>query len=263
MTKFRNTETAVSRTGWRAFTLLETILALGVTFLIVTTAFGVVTSCMELGDAVRTSRTGREEAAAVEDLFRNFFSALPQDSVLQCKTSGSSRSPLTEIRVQNSPSLAGAVLNPGPNEVMVIHTSEEPGGYLRLGVGVSEGRIGSARPGAILGFAVAGQISTCRWRFFQADRNEWQEKWEPNMGRPRFVELTFAQTTSTPERWVFPVPVFAPPPPPGGGNPQNPNPPPDQDGDGNPDSPPPPQGGGRDPNRPGPPPRPTPTQGRQ
>jgi hypothetical protein len=230
------------RTG---FTLLETILALGVTFLIVTTAFGIVTSCMELGDAVRVSRTGREEKAAVEDLFRNFFSTLPQDAVLECRVSGSSRAPLTEIRVQNAPSLAGAVLNPGPNEVLVIHTSEEPGGYLRLGVGVSEGRIGTARTNPVIGFAVAGQIAMCRWRFFQADRNQWQEKWEAGMGRPRFVELTFSQTSAAPERWVFPVPVFAPAPPPTG-DPQNPNPPVDEDGDGKPDRPgrPPGSGGG-------------------
>jgi hypothetical protein len=246
---------APAATGRTGFTLLETILALGVTFLIVTTAFGIVTSCMELGDTVRTSRTGREEKAAVEDLFRNFFSTLPQDSALECRVSGSSRAPLTEIRVQNAPALAGSILNPGPNEVLVIQTTEEPGGYLRLGVGISEGRLGTARAGPVSGFAVAGQIAVCRWRFFQADRNQWQEKWDLTMGRPRFVELTFAQTSALPERWVFPVPVFAAPQT--GNDPQNPNPPADEDGDGKPDNPgQPPRDGDRprpDGGRPGPP----------
>ena len=199
----RNTEP--SRSG---FTLIETILALGVTFMVLTAAFGIVTSCLELGDAVTTTRTAREEAASVEDLFRGFFGSLPDTAVIQCKLAGSVRSTLTEIRIQDPPSLAGSILNPGPNEVLVIQTTEEPGGYLRLNVGVSEGRIGTPTPGAVSGFAVAGQISLCRWRFFQADRNEWQEKWEANMGRPRFVELTFAQGRATGERWVFPVPVY-------------------------------------------------------
>jgi len=231
------------------FTLLETILALGVTFLIVTAAFGVVNSCLELGEAVKTSRSTREDSAAVEDIFRSFFSSLPQTAVLECKLSGSQSAALAEIRIQNAPALAGSFLSPGPNEVLVIQTTEEPGGYLRLSVGVSEGQIGNPRPGPVSGFAIAGHISTCRWRFFQADRNEWQDKWAANMGRPRFVELTFAQTTKTPERWVFPVPVFV-----AGGNPQAP-----QNPDGNPPDPDP--NAPRDPNRPDRPGRPNPGDG--
>jgi hypothetical protein len=192
------------------FTLIETILALGVTFMILTAAFGIVTSCLELGDTVTTTRTSREDAAAVEDLFRGFFGSLPDNAVIECKLSGSLSTTLTELRIQNPPAVAGAILNPGPNEVLVFQTTQEPGGYLRLGVGVSEGLIGTPRPGAVRGFAVAGQISMCRWRFFQADRNEWQEKWSANMGRPRFAELTFAQNRAPAERWVFPIPVYAP-----------------------------------------------------
>ncbi len=193
----------------RGFTLLETILALGVTFMIVTAAFAIVTSCLELGDSVTVSRSSREEAAAVEDLFRHFFASLPPEAALEARATGQREPFTTEIRVQNAPAMAGSVLNAGPNEVFVIHTSEEPGGYLRLQVGLSDGLLGSPRPGAIRGFALAGQIAHCEWRFFRTETQSWENRWMANLGRPRFVELTFSQRRERPERWVFPVPVFS------------------------------------------------------
>jgi hypothetical protein len=193
------------------FTLLETILALGITFLVVTTAFAIVNSCLELGDSVNVTRSSREDAAAVEELFRSFFASLPPEANLEVRVTGR-QDPLTaEIRVQEAPALAGSLLAPGPTEVLVIQTSEEPGGTLRLEAGVSEGRIGSPRRGPVRGFVVLGGITRCDWRFYQQDADRWESSWIPDQGRPRFVELVFAQRRLPPERWVFPVPRYSRP----------------------------------------------------
>lgn len=235
----------------RGFTLIETMLALGVSFIVIAGAFGIVTACLELGDSVKTSQAKHDEAATLEELLRYFFVSLPEHAAIELKTEGSRPPYQSRIRVSEGPPL-GRLLSAGPNETLALYTSEEAGGYLRLNGGLSSGAMNDSRPGNPVGYEIVRQVARCEWRFFRPQSNEWVTNWPANYGRPRFVELTFAQGTNPPERWVFPVPVISggggvpgggvlqPPNPdnpvdpdnPDPDNPQDPEPDPEEGGDG-------------------------------
>ena len=226
----------LTRSGRRAFTLMEMVIAMGVLSLLLVGIFGVAKSTMELSNDLAV---GQERAMMRQnfiDYLRRSFRSLPGEAEIRLEVSQGGGTYLPTLTVVNG----GTSFSPGealPPDTGIELTAETlPGGYLRVLLRLLDvDQVQALRTGQKVP-AVKGQlvlplmdnVSQFEWKLLDPGTQRWENFWRDNR-RPLMAELSVQLDDGEAMRAVFWIPPVQAqgnftPDPPQGGDPNNPIP---------------------------------------
>ena len=209
---------AAGRRARAGFTLLEMVVALSVFIIIIAGVFSIAQGTMELS----SDMTEAQERSMIRQNFIEFlresFRRLPGEAEITMEVSASRGAYVPAISVFNG----GDAFSPGPaippDASVELYADEMPGGYLRVGLRLSDADETSQRR-SNLGLApkrrkpgpndvvlpLIERVAKFEWQFYSPQTQKWEKSWKDG-GRPLFAELLFALDDGQVSRSVFWIP---------------------------------------------------------
>ena len=175
-----------------ALTLLEVTLALAVTGLLLTSVYGITSSCLRLSSQIDTDQHREMRRNAFVEFCRSNLRQIPAaaEVTFQAEQSGSNYT--SQLTVANAPT--AFQFGSSSNDSTVLRTEVELGGTLLV-------RLGD--------LVLLRGIGRFEWKLHDAVVKEWLPVWDDPTRRPDAIELTFGFSGETPRRYVFWTPKLS------------------------------------------------------
>lgn len=194
---------------YRAFTLLEVMLALAILTLLAGALYAMVDATLRATSELEMRTNRSQQIRGFIELCRKTFRALPASSSFAVRINQEGENLMPELVFRNAPGLF-AWGEPGEEPTStILGVRPQLGGLVSLSLlQDSDEEIGSYLLGGSPKQAWLPLISGLRkveWRFYDPRTTVWMKEWKEQGFRPSLVELTLT-IEEGPQRYVFWVP---------------------------------------------------------
>ncbi|OYW77055.1 MAG: hypothetical protein B7Z37_05930 [Verrucomicrobia bacterium 12-59-8] len=194
----------------RAFTLLEVVIALGITALVISAVYTLAQGTLTLADNVHRAERRDTRKQAFTTFCEHLFSELPATAALNLKTTQSGGEYLTQLELQN----VSSPFDGTPNCIVTLFTQNLAGGGLRLLVScqpISNNPLDKKDAKSGYEVMLFDDLLQCEWRVYVPATQQWATIWTEETNtttptayqHPPMLELVMTQAGDDSHRQVF------------------------------------------------------------
>lgn len=175
----------------KGFTLLEVILAISILAIMISVIFSVTTSSVQLSKNIVHIQSHSRHQAAFNSYIKQLLANLPSDTQITLEENElkyqtlTIENPNTEFPAQGRQHLAKQLW-------LAIGTDINGLANLSLEASNQIEDEASDRDPIYFQTELINSLSSIRWEFYQASRDEWSTEWTPSMGRPSMVKFFYS-----------------------------------------------------------------------
>ncbi len=203
--------------AFKAFTLVEVVIAIAILSLIVGGVMASVAACLQSTQIVRSERLFQGRCDVLQSLLSHSLMTLPADALLRCSLTDSRNgepAPLRLLSRQPAVIASSAASQPGRTcESEIIFRAEADGSFT-MGSAIAANNASGFLPSEALASSalpwtpLVRNIREAKWKFYDHDQARWLDRWEKEESRPTLVELNLSFSESAiPYRGVFWIPA--------------------------------------------------------
>lgn len=196
------------------FTLFEVILATGIFVLLAGAVYFSVSSSVQAGAALGDHQMAVRKLAAFEDFLREGFLNLPAGATmaLQARDQGHQGGSV-ELVIRLAPGTFGSELLSSGGSSVVLAALPDGKGRARFCLARFPGRLSDDELNKAMAKAqwlpLMEDVESVRWRFWDAQRNEFVPLWDRGRALPELIEFAYAASGEPQKVSVFRLPALS------------------------------------------------------